>query len=505
MICTRDRIFLHFDEYTEEELLQVSSLLTWENEYSNENETFLFYSPEGKPYSFWGFYDLIAEEVSFPMKIKNQRQYNLERIKVSKNILPPEPDGWFKELAGFQIASAEKSLMFRYGLNEIPTGGGKTEIMLAVLRSLINMYPGKEFIVTVPSKYLAEQFKKRAFKRGFTQEEIGVLHGTCKEWGKTITVAVAATLNLGLVNGNSDIINLLSKCFAILFDEVHHLRSQSWLAIALACANIEYLLGYSGSATHEEEVLHNAGDALIYGLTGRPIYRISPSYLRSIGFIAEPVVFFQKIGGRAVMHHGQWASLYKRYIVDRYDRNDKIQMWSDRFVKLGFPILILVQRKEHAALLMRRLSHHRIISVFGGDQSLHWENGALIEVPIDYGSFADQFEDGAYDITIGSQTMDEGADLPAIGFVIMAGAGKSKIKTLQRLGRGIRRKHIGPNKVYILDFQDNTHVYMKSHSGKRREIYVDQSQATIIEDQYAWFNMAVAHSKELQLCQNKQM
>ena len=503
MKCRRDRIFLFFDEHTEDELSEVEEILTWEDKHSKEKETLLFYTPEGEPYTFWGFFDIINAEVLFDMEITNQRKYIFDKVTIDKNILPSDthlPGGWFKELASFQVNAAEKALMFKYGLNEIPTGGGKTEIILAILRYMINkgiIGPEKRALIIVPSKILAEQFKKRAIKRGFDNSEIGVVHGTLKEWDQFITVAVSNTISSGINNQNGRILDLFRNITALFYDEVHHLRSDSWVAIAMAGQNAEYLLGYSGSATLEDEIMENSGDAMIYGLTGRPIYRISASYLVSIGFCAEPIVFFEKVGGRLAKHPGQWHKLYDQYIVRHGTRNQKIAMWVDRFVKLGFPVMLLVQRLHHADLLMRELSHHKIVSVFGGNKGLSWEGSTLVEQPIEYGAFCDLFEQGAYDVMIGSTTFDEGVDLPSIGMVGMAGAGKSRIKTLQRLGRGGRAKRKGWNRFYILDFDDCTHVYMKSHSKKRRDIYEHQAQATIITDQYKFYNMAVAHSREM--------
>ena len=84
----------------------------------------------------------------------------------------------------------------------------------------------------------------------------------------------------------------------------------------------------------------------------------------------------------------------------------------------------------------------------------------------------------------------------------MAGAGKSRVKVLQKLGRGIRRKKIGLNRVYILDFMDRSHIYLFQQYKKRLE-YMEEVDATIIGDEYKFNNMIYEHSENLKELKDK--
>jgi len=496
MRCRIYGINIWFEQYTEEEILHIRDLLTWEDEYKKTSETLLFKDPYGNLFTFWGLYKFINSVTEFPIELANPPSKNIERINAPKDLLEGIT------LYDFQASSVSKSLMLKFGLNEIPTSGGKSEIMLSLLRHLLNektINSQDISLVTVPSVPLAEQFKKRALERGFSTDEIGVFHGNKKQINCPIVVAVCNSLVRGINKQDKKVLNLIYRCVALLFDEVHHLRSETWVKVALAASrsNLKYLLGYSGSATHEEDIFKNSGDALIYGLTGGPIYRIQPSYLRKIGLTSEPLIYYEKIGGGMAKYPGKWHNIYNKYIVENEKRNKAIKSWVDKFVSLGFPAMILVQRKEHANNLMHLLQDHRIISVFGGSTAVVWEETGLETYQIDYGAFSDQFEKGSYDIIVASQVFDEGVDLPSVGMVVLAGGGKSRIKALQRLGRGVRGKKQGPNRVYVLDFDDNTHVYMKAHSKKRKQIFLQDAEATILEDKYMWFNTAYEHAREV--------
>ena len=92
--------------------------------------------------------------------------------------------------------------------------------------------------------------------------------------------------------------------------------------------------------------------------------------------------------------------------------------------------------------------------------------------------------------------MDEGVDIPSVGAVVLAGGMKSRIKFIQRIGRGSRRKKVGPNYVYVLDFWDGDHVYLRSHSKKRRAMAED-IEAEIVDDMYEFNNRVHYHAEEL--------
>ncbi len=80
---------------------------------------------------------------------------------------------------------------------------------------------------------------------------------------------------------------------------------------------------------------------------------------------------------------------------------------------------------------------------------------------------------GVLDGIIASTIFDEGIDLPNIQTVILAGGGKSEIKNLQRLGRGLR-KTTGKVSLKLVDFIDTGSKTLKKHSEIRKGIWEEQ-------------------------------
>ena len=66
----------------------------------------------------------------------------------------------------------------------------------------------------------------------------------------------------------------------------------------------------------------------------------------------------------------------------------------------------------------------------------------------------------------------EGIDIPTLDCVIMAGAGKSELQTLQGVGRALRTAP-GKEQVEIIDFLD-PYRYLARHAVKRLSVYVDK-------------------------------
>lgn len=45
---------------------------------------------------------------------------------------------------------------------------------------------------------------------------------------------------------------------------------------------------------------------------------------------------------------------------------------------------------------------------------------------------------------------------------------------MQRVGRGLRKKKTGENKVEVFDFYDLTNKHLKKHAEQRRKIYENE-------------------------------
>jgi superfamily II DNA or RNA helicase len=75
-----------------------------------------------------------------------------------------------------------------------------------------------------------------------------------------------------------------------------------------------------------------------------------------------------------------------------------------------------------------------------------------------------------------SKIFSTGVNIKNLHYIVFAGGGKSKIKTLQSIGRGLRL-HESKNTLYILDIADQLHYGMQ-HQFKRIEFYNQEKIST---------------------------
>lgn len=489
--------FLVFNELKDRELSWLYKTLTFENK-NGEEDTCILYESEDKSYyyTFWGLYKVLKERCPYEMELNEDIDFidlTYQNENVPANILAGI------ELFDFQIYSVKKALIKLRGLINITTGGGKTECMLAFIRTRLNQ-GFNNILIICPTTGLADQFYERAILRGFNKDEISTYHNKAAPRITPVIVAVVNSVYGVLANEekNTELYNKFKSTKILIYDESHHLAATTYRFIDLVI-NPYQCLGYTASAFNENDVLKNPNDALLYGLTGGIFYKIGQAYIQSLGLIAEPVVFTKVVNKtfKIPAYQARFDTIYKKNIVTNKTRNETIAQVTQKFTNLNFKVLILVQQLEHARLLMTLLKGKKIISVFGGGQGLEYnEQGFLEETVVDYNTFRKNFVAGCWDIVIGSQVFDEGFDLAGIGAVILAGAGKSKIKLIQRIGRGLRRKLTGRNRVYIYDFWDFSHVYLLAQSKKRRALMKDMD-ATIHNEEVYYWKEVIQHSEEL--------
>jgi len=489
--CRIENRILRFTEWTSGEIAEVDKRLTWIHS-DGTVEKLLFESNDGRPATFWGLHRILETVCPFPIELENP----IEVQTTSPLVKPDVFEG--VTLYDHQVAAVRKALMLRNGLNIIPTGGGKTKTILAVIRHLLDAKQIENSLIVVPTVNLSEQFYSDAIDCGFAEKDLCIVSGKSKLTGSPkILIGVVNSLSSKLQEGGN-VCNYIVNTDALFFDEVQHLRAETFRSIAHSVTKAKYLLGYSGSPFTDDvaSVLRTSGDALVYGLAGPPIFAIGYRYLVEAGYIAEPVILFKKTPGSFLKYHKQFEKIYSAFIVHNKDRNEYITQYATKFVRLGFKVLILVQRLKHAELLMKELKEFRVVAAFGGGKGLVLDphTKAVAECTLDFETVRQQFAEGAFEILIGSQVMDEGVDIPSIGAVILGGAGKSRIKNIQRLGRGLRRKS-GVNRVYLVDFYDTSHVYLTAQSKKRKALFTE-IEATLIDNEDFFWKEVINHAAQ---------
>ena len=381
-----------------------------------------------------------------------------------------------------QVVTVSKMMINRSGICQLATGSGKTEIACAFFKYLsykIGRYPNA--IILVPTIDLVKQTISRYNKYG-----VDVSHYMTD---RTIS-GIKITHPIGLVNDLKVDNECLSDLEVIVCDEGHHLSAETWKSILDHSKNSEYRLALSASIIDYDRVTCNNlnelsyNEILIVGATGRLLVNYPTSYYISKGILATPVVFrmdnkaSEQLKGKRSRHSIYTGRPdYQLIIKNRLQSPDRAYIAVRSLVPLlnaGRKALVMVGTKDQAYLIMDELARqglaHTAVILFGGNTRYVYDSTNGIVSTSD--DVMHEFSRGKYQVIIGTSVLYEGTDLPNVDVVLLYAVGKQSRVVIQTIGRGLRSTKTG-RYAYIIDFTDHECGVLRSHSHKRREMYLE--------------------------------
>jgi superfamily II DNA or RNA helicase len=406
---------------------------------------------------------------TFPSGLTSTVQAALEKHGIAVTIedqrdAPPPPDlgTWLQDINlhgvsfdypyDYQPKVADAMLRNQRGIVAVATNGGKTEIACLVTAALraptLFMVPGKELLYQT-----AERFRKRL---GLSEEQVGVVGDGVWKPGTWITVGTAATLSRGLKKAK--VRDLLETIDVVFADECHMAASDSWYKVLRACGAF-YRFGLSGTPLKRSD----GADLRLIGVTGDIIYEIRNKYLIEHGISNSVEIQFLKVTEPKGIPKGTpWDDVYKLGIVENTHRHTELCRRVAEFVAQGKQCVMMVKELEHGRQLSAHLDSSITHKFINGKESSDVRRNAIKD-----------YVNGDLQVLIVTSILDQGVDIPNIDVLVPAGGGKSSIKTLQRVGRGIRRGG-SSDCLIVLETADLTHRYLTEHSLQRMKDYKEE-------------------------------
>lgn len=325
------------------------------------------------------------------------------------------------------------------GIIKVPTGGGKTEIAIAITAKL-----GLKTTIVVPTMVIQKQFIDRFNKYGLSVSQFG--GGSDKS--SLITIGVVNS-----ITGDKELSKkLLSDTQVLILDEHHRYGATSWFQVLTTCPAY-YRIGQSATPWRTDEL----GTLKLIGLTGERIGEITVNELQDEGKLSEAYVFMYKIGKDSYdvnPRSDSWVNIRDKYIFNYTPRTNAIVYLANEYAKAGNKVLILCGWDNYAQILLPLL-----------DEPIYLKGGiSSKKIKETIGTFSG----GA--IMVATTVADEGMDIPDVNILINAAGGKDIKRTQQRAGRALR---FSPNKDYaiIIDFIDNHVGFLQFHSSMRKTAY----------------------------------
>lgn len=393
---------------------------------------------------------------------RNQIKLNFD--KITKNFWGNTcwPKGHIAEgqkivLRDYQVEVVNNFLKNPQSLQEVATGAGKT-IVTATLSKLTEPY-GRS-IVVVPNKNLVTQTEEDYINCGL---DVGVYFGDRKELGKTHTICTWQSLNIlnkKNINGTTalSLAEFLEGVNTIIVDEVHQAKAEilkNLLTRNLRNAPIRWgLTGTIPKEKFEFEAIHAS--------LGPVIGNISAKELQDKGVLSNCHVNVVQLIDTQV-HRTYQEEL--KYLVTNKDRIDYIGKMITSIKESG-NTLILIDRISAGELLQEIIPDSVFIK---GDVKLK-----------DRQEHYDEIKEGTNKVIIATYGVASvGINIPRIFNLVLIEPGKSFVRVIQSIGRGVRKAK-DKDFVQIWDLT-STCKFAKRHLTQRKKFYKEAEYPFTVE------------------------
>jgi superfamily II DNA or RNA helicase len=399
----------------------------------------------------------ILERYNYDIELDDQREYSttFEFAQVTEQTFAHKtwPKGHPAEgqpilLRDYQVEIVNNFLTNPQCIQEVATGAGKT-IMTAALSASIEPY-GRS-IVIVPNKSLVTQTEKDYINLGL---DVGVYFGDRKEHGHKHTICTWQSLNVLLKNtkagvGEVTIQDFIEDVVCVMVDEVHMAKADALKTLLTSVmARVPIRWGLTGTVPKEKF----ESQALLVSL-GPVISRLSANELQQQGVLAQCHVNIVQLQDH--VEYSNYQSELK-YLLEESGRLDAMAELIRHVNETG-NTLVLVDRTECGRQLVERLGE-RAVFVSGATKAKARQD--------EYDEVADS-TDKIIVATYGVAAV--GINIPRIFNLVLVEPGKSFVRVIQSIGRGIRKAE-DKDHVQIWDIT-STCKFAKRHLTKRKQFY----------------------------------
>ena len=399
----------------------------------------------------------VVQNDGYYINIDDQRDsYNFEFELVDKDMFSniSWPDGHPAagepiQLREYQIEYINSFLGSPQGIGVAPTAGGKT-LCTAALSKRIEKY-GRS-IVIVPNRDLVIQTQKAYEMLGL---DVGVYFGATKDWNKKHTICTWQSLEI-LNKKNKDkfdpefpLNEFIDNVAGVIVDEVHKVNGAVLRSmLSEPFKNIPIRWGLTGTVPTEE-----FQQIAMISVIGDILGNITAKELQDKGYLANLHINVQQYQDEVLSfrtYHDEQS-----WIVNHKKRTEFLANEIVEIAKTG-NTLVLVDRKVTGTMLNEFIPDSKF--VYGNIKSAERH---------------EQYEKINYSqnsITIATYGVaSTGIDIPRIFNLVLFEPGKSFIKVIQSIGRGIR---IAKDKSFVQVYDVcSTHKYSKRHLGQRKKYY----------------------------------
>ena len=401
----------------------------------------------------------ILEKFNYDIDLDDQREYStvfdftqIKEDSFAHKVWPKTHPmaGEPVVLRDYQVEIINNFLSNPQCIQEVATGAGKT-LMTAALSLSIEPY-GRS-IVIVPNKSLVTQTEADYKNLGL---DVGVYFGDRKEHGRTHTICTWQSLNVLMKNTKNGVAEVTIQDFiqdvvCVMVDEVHMAKADALKSLLTGImSRVPIRWGLTGTVPKEPFEFQALKCSL-----GPVINQLSASELQDRGVLAQCHVNIVQL-----VDHAEFSNYQSelKFLLEEPDRLTAIANLVSHVNDTG-NTLVLVDRVAAGHALIERLGD-RAVFVSGATKA---------------GARQDEYDEVATSTgkiivaTYGVAAV--GINIPRIFNLVLLEPGKSFVRVIQSIGRGIRKAE-DKDHVEIWDIT-STCKFAKRHLTKRKVFYRD--------------------------------
>ena len=413
----------------------------------------------------------VIEQAGYDIELNDQRDYktHFEFEPVTETTFQNSvwPSGHPAQgqpivLREHQVSVINDFLNHPQSLQEVATGAGKTMITAALSQ---RCEPHGRTIVIVPNKSLVTQTERDYQLLGL---DVGVWFGDRKEADHQHVICTWQSLNILLKNARNQIQaeaqglvtidQFIQGVVAVIVDESHQAKAEALTELLTGpMAQIPIRWGLTGTIPKIEYEWMSLLVAI-----GPVVNRLAAVELQEKGILSQCHVNI-----RQLIDHGEYRDYQSelKYLVDNADRMTYIAQMIQKISESG-NTLVLVDRLAAGEHLCSALPEAVFISGKDRvkDRKDHYDTMAVSDNLITVATYG---------------VAAVGIDIPRLFNVVLIEPGKSFVRTIQSIGRGLRKAH-DKNSVQIWDIT-STMKFSKRHLTQRKKFYSEAEYPYSVE------------------------
>ena len=352
-------------------------------------------------------------------------------------------------LRDYQVSAINQFLENPQCIQEIATGAGKT-VLTATLSKAVEPY-GRTLVI-VPNKDLVKQTAEDYVLLGL---DTGVYFGDKKEIGKTHTICTWQSLNSmqkRFKDGDSPVSldDFAQDVVGIIIDEVHQAKADVLKQLLTGpFANVPIRWGLTGTIPKED-----SDKVTLLSCIGPVINKIAAKDLQDLGVLANCQVNIMQFQDTVEYKNYQEELTY---LTTNKNRMDTVAKFIENLSETG-NTLVLVDRVKCGEMLVERLPDSSFVS------------GAM--KTNDRKEQYDEVKTATNKIIVATYGVAAvGINIPRIFNLVLLEPGKSFVRVIQSIGRGIRKAE-DKDHVEIWDVTSSA-KFSKRHLTTRKKYYED--------------------------------